>query len=186
MLNNKEVGEYAAAVKLSEAWYFIPIAITSSVFPAILNSKKTDEKIYIRRLENLYGFMIVMTTIIAFIVTFLNREIIIVTYGSKYIEAAGPLAINIWAGIFVAMGVASGNWLLAEDLLKFSMYSTIIGAFVNIILNFVLIPIYGINGAAIDTVISYFIAGYFSLIFWRETRPNFWMLSKSILFRKYF
>jgi len=40
MLNAEAVGQYAAAVRLSETWYFIPMAISSSLFPAILNAKK--------------------------------------------------------------------------------------------------------------------------------------------------
>jgi O-antigen/teichoic acid export membrane protein len=40
MLGAEQVGHYAAAVRLSEAWYFVPMAITSSVFPAIINAKK--------------------------------------------------------------------------------------------------------------------------------------------------
>ena len=40
MLSAEQVGLYSAAVKLSKAWYFIPVAITMSVFPAIINAQK--------------------------------------------------------------------------------------------------------------------------------------------------
>ena len=39
MIDEQAVGLYAIATRLSTAWYFIPIAITSSMFPAILNAK---------------------------------------------------------------------------------------------------------------------------------------------------
>ena len=58
MLGAQQVGHYAAAVKLSEAWYFIPIAITSSVFPAIINAKKQSEALYYQRLQKLYNLMV--------------------------------------------------------------------------------------------------------------------------------
>ena len=40
MLDNEALGNYAAAVRFSEVWYFIPTAICSSLFPAIINAKK--------------------------------------------------------------------------------------------------------------------------------------------------
>ena len=41
MLGAEAVGQYAAAVRLSEVWYFIPIIIASSLFPAIVILKKS-------------------------------------------------------------------------------------------------------------------------------------------------
>jgi O-antigen/teichoic acid export membrane protein len=40
MLGDREVGLYSAAMRLVEVWYFIPMIITQSVFPAIVNAKK--------------------------------------------------------------------------------------------------------------------------------------------------
>ncbi len=45
MLGSREVGQYAAAVRLSEVWYFIPMVISSSLFPAILNAKKISKEL---------------------------------------------------------------------------------------------------------------------------------------------
>ncbi len=39
MMDAEAVGQYAAAVRISEAWYFIPMVIASSLFPAIINAK---------------------------------------------------------------------------------------------------------------------------------------------------
>jgi O-antigen/teichoic acid export membrane protein len=41
MLDSEAVGQYAAAVRMSEVWYFIPVVISSSLFPAIINAKKS-------------------------------------------------------------------------------------------------------------------------------------------------
>lgn len=40
MVNDEAVGIYSAAVKISEVWYFIPVAIVASVFPSLLETKK--------------------------------------------------------------------------------------------------------------------------------------------------
>jgi len=58
MLNSEAVGNYAVAVRLSEVWYFIPMAITNSLFPAIISAKKVSEKLYYGRLQKLYDLMV--------------------------------------------------------------------------------------------------------------------------------
>ena len=57
MMDNVAVGQYAAAVRLSEAWYFIPMVVASSFFPAIINAKKQSEEIYSARMQRLYNLM---------------------------------------------------------------------------------------------------------------------------------
>jgi O-antigen/teichoic acid export membrane protein len=46
MVGDEAVGIYSAAVRISEVWYFVPIAIVASVFPAILEAKKRSETQY--------------------------------------------------------------------------------------------------------------------------------------------
>jgi O-antigen/teichoic acid export membrane protein len=58
MLGDREVGLYSAAMRLVEVWYFIPMIITQSVFPAIVNAKKISEELYYTRLQKLYEMMI--------------------------------------------------------------------------------------------------------------------------------
>ena len=186
MLGAEQVGHYAAAVRLSEAWYFVPMAITSSVFPAIINAKKQNEKLYYQRLQKLYNLMVWLAVAIALPTTFLAPWVIRVLYGDAFLPAAGVLSIHIWAGVFVFLGVASGKWLLTENLQIFSTINTSIGAIVNIILNYIFIKNMGINGAAISTLISYFIAAYLCLSFFDKTRINFINLTKSLYLKEIF
>ena len=186
MLGNEAVGQYAAAVRLSEAWYFIPMVITSSLFPAIINAKKISEKLYYNRLQKLYDLMVWIAIAIALPMTFLSDWLVDILYGGQYNQAGNILIIHIWASIFVFLGVASGKWLINENLQVFSTYNTSIGAVVNIILNYILISKIGISGAAWATLISYFIAAYLSLILWEKTRVNFYKLSNTLLITRIF
>jgi Na+-driven multidrug efflux pump len=90
--------------------------------------------------------------------------------------------IHIWAGVFVFWGVASSRWLISENLQVFLTINTCIGAILNILLNYILIPKIGIAGAAWATLISYFVASYLCLLFFKKTRINFINLTKSIFF----
>jgi len=181
MMNAEAVGQYAAAVKLSEAWYFIPMVIASSLFPAIINAKKQSEELYYARLQKLYDLMVWMAIVIALPMTFLSDWLVELFYGGQYNQAGSVLMIHIWAGVFVFLGVASGKWLLTENLQIFSIINTTIGAVVNILLNYILIGNIGIQGSAWATLIAYFMAAYLSLLFFKKTRVNFFKLSKSLL-----
>jgi len=186
MMNAEAVGQYAAAVRLSEAWYFIPMVIASSLFPAIINAKKQSEELYYARLQKLYSLMVWLAIAIALPMTFLSDWVVHFLYGEQYNQAGSVLMIHIWAGVFVFLGVASGKWLLSENLQIFSTVNTSIGAIVNIWLNYILIPKIGVSGAAWATLISYFVAAYLCLLFFKKTRINFANLSKSLFFIRIF
>jgi O-antigen/teichoic acid export membrane protein len=180
MLDSEAVGQYAAAVRLSEAWYFIPMVISSSLFPAIINAKKISEELYYERLQKLYDLMVWMAVAIALPMTFLSDWVVELLYGSEYSEAASVLMVHIWAGVFVFLGVASGKWFITEDLQKYSFYRTFFGSVANIVLNFILIPKLGINGAAIATLVSQIIAAYLFDLFSIKTKKIFFMKTQSL------
>ncbi len=186
MIDSEAVGQYAAAVRISEAWYFIPMVISSSLFPAIIRAKEISEALYYERLQKLYDLMVWMAIAIALPMTFLSDWVIRVLYGDAYHEAGRVLMVHIWAGVFVFLGVASGKWLVSENLQIFSSINTSIGAVINILLNYVFISKIGIEGAAWATLISYFVAAYLSLLFFKKTRVNFFNLSNSIFIIRIF
>ena len=175
MLGDKELGVYSSAVRLSEAWYFIPMVITSSLFPAIVSAKKISKELYYSRLQNLYTFMVWMSIAIAIPMTFLSDWLVMLLYGEAYIGAGKILMIQTWAGVFVFLGVASSSWLTSENLQIIAFYRTLGGAIINIVLNLLLIPVYGITGAAIATLVSYMFAGFLFDMLNRNTKKMFLM-----------
>lgn len=178
-METKDVGFYAAAVKLCEAWYFVPLAVSTSVFPAIVNAKQSSEKLYLSRLQKLYDFLAAISIAIAIPVTFLSGFIINILFGPEYDPASSVLTIYIWAGVATFLGVASSQYLITENLTKLSFYRTLIGMIINVILNLYLIPVYGINGAAIATLVSYSVAT-FSIVLNKKTKSQLNMMIKSI------
>lgn len=181
IMNETEVGYYAAAVRLCEAWYFVPMAITASVFPAIVSAKQRSEQLYLNRLQKLYDLMAFISIAIALPVTYLSEEITYVLLGAQYLPSAPVLTIYIWAGVATFLGVASSQYLVTENLTKMSFYRTLLGMIANVILNLILIPKFGIIGSAAATLISYSVAT-FSIGFTRRTYPQLVMMIKSILF----
>jgi O-antigen/teichoic acid export membrane protein len=179
LMDDEQVGYYAAAVKLSEAWYFIPMAISTSLFPAIVNAKKVSEELYQDRMQKLYDLLAWTAIAIAVPVTFFSDIIVKILLGAEYLPSAPVLTIYIWAGVSTFLGVASSQYLINENLTKLAFYRTLIGMVVNIILNFALIPAYGIVGSAVATLVSYSLAT-FSIGISKNTFLQLKMMLKSI------
>ena len=180
MASNEAVGNYAAAVRFSEIWYFFPTAICASVFPTIIRAKQKSREEYYDKLQQLYDLMAWMSLAIAVAMTIASDTLIHILLGTEYTEAGKILAWHIWAGPFVFLGVARSQWLIAENLTKLSFATTSLGTIVNILLNLWLIPIYEGTGAAIATVISYAVAAYFASMIYPVMFHTLWMLTKAL------
>ncbi|OKH38515.1 O-unit flippase [Calothrix sp. HK-06] len=181
MLGNREVGIYSAAVRISEVWYFIPSAIVASVTPSIYAAKEKSEEHYYKRLGQLLQLMAGISIAIALPMTFLSNTIITVMFGSNFAEAGPILAIHIWTSLFVFMGIATTPWFIAEGLNNVSLGKTVLGAILNVILNYLLIPEYSGLGTAIATIISQAVAAFVSNAFDKRTQKLFLIQVKSML-----
>jgi O-antigen/teichoic acid export membrane protein len=180
MIGDEAVGIYSAALRISEFWYLIPMVIVASTFPAILESKKRSENQYYARLQKLFDLMVVISLGLALPMTFLSTSIITILFGEAYRDAGIVLSIHIWASVFVFLGVASSKWYIAEGRQLLSLKRTIIGAFMNVGLNLWLIPVYGTVGAALATVLSYSMPGFFFEAMHKETRKIFFLKVKAL------
>lgn len=178
-LGSKQVGIYSAAARISESWYFIPVAIVTSVFPAIIHARKTDIERYKIRLQNLYDLLVIISLPVAVFVSFFADTIIGLLYGSQYDGAGAMLSIHIWSGIFVFLGSASSQYLLAEGFTMVSFSRTAFGALINVLLNLWLIPLYGGWGASMATLVAYASATFF-ILFIPRTRAQGILMLKSL------
>ena len=170
MLGDREVGLYSAAMRLVEVWYFIPMIITQSVFPAIVNAKKISEELYYKRLQRLYALMVWIGILIALIVTILSNWIITFLYGQAYVGSAKVLMISIWVIVFVFLGVLQGVFFINNNLQKQKFLITLFCGLINIILNIFLISFFKTYGAAFATLISYALGTLFFPLFFKNTR----------------
>lgn len=179
LLGDHSAGIYSAASRVSEAWYIIPMTVVQALYPAIVRAKNYSESKYIERIKGLYSLMICMGLAISVVVSIYSFEIIGGLFGDEFIEASSVLYVHIWSCVFIFLGVSSNRWLLTEKLQYYTIYSNGIGALVNVGLNLILIPIYGVVGAAFATLVSYAISGYFVFLLWPKTRKNFFYVTES-------
>jgi PST family polysaccharide transporter len=166
-----ETGIYGAATRISEAWNFVPMALMAALQPVLLRTKRDDHDLFIKRMDLLYVCTAWASLVVAMVVSTISGPVVRLLFGVEY-EAAGPvLAFHIWAGVAVYLGVVSSQCVLAENLLKISMFRTMLGLATNFVLNLAFIPQYGAQGAAVATVVSYFVAT-FSLVIFVSTRSQ--------------
>ncbi|WP_201764261.1 flippase [Halalkalibacterium ligniniphilum] len=181
IIDDRAVGLYTAATRISEVWYFIPMAIVASAAPVLTKLKKDgNEEKYYQSLEKLFNIMLILGLAIALPMTLMSGAVIDLLYGKEFAPSSAVLSIHIWAAIFVFLGVVRGPWLLNEGLMKFALITTVLGAVVNIILNMIVIPIYGITGAAWTTLFSQFVASYLGNLLSPKTRIIFLMQTRAI------
>lgn len=181
MLGDKELGLYSAAVRLSEVWYFIPMIITYSLFPAIVSAKKVSESLYYTRLQQLYTFMVWIAIGIALPMSFLSDWLVTLLYGEAYREAGRVLVIHIWGVIFIFHVSIRSSTLLIENKQKYVTVFAIATLGAHIILNVTLINSIGIVGAAYASLVSWFLSACLFPLFLADTRQFAFMFYKSFI-----
>lgn len=164
MLGARELGIYAAAIPLSQVWYVIPMTLATSLGPYIAKKKLEGFSQYQNALLKTFRFFGVAAVIVSIGTALVASLIISFLYGEKYSEAVPVLAIHAFTNIFVFQGVAQSLWILNERLGIYATYKTIAGALFAIMANYLLIPIYGIAGAAISANISFAVSAVLSNI----------------------
>ena len=182
LLDAKAVGIYAVAVNLTEIWYFIPTIIMGSLFPAIINVRKNDHKLYLNGLQRLHDMFFIIAFAISILVSLCSGKIIGLLFGGNFMDAKLPLVIYIWATVFVFQGYIRGHFLILENEQRLGLWFRFLAILSNVALNLLLIPKYGIAGAAVAAVLSYSVPIYLFAFVHPLLRMNVNMCLKSFIF----
>lgn len=175
-LGLKEVGEYSAALKLSEFIYFVPVILVGSYFSkwVLMNKEGHD---YLKSVDKVLTLLLIVAFSYVLGAWFLGEFIIEAVFGSEYQNSFQILKIHALSTFFVFIGVVTSKLLIIHNLEKVILYVSIMGAIFNVLLNCFLIPLYGGYGAAIATVLSQFGSGYLFLFIFKDTRKIALLLS---------
>lgn len=181
MVGKEAVGIYSSAATLSESWWFLESIVSSSLYPMIIQSRDLGKAVYDRRLQKYYDLISLMAYGLILVMIPSASLVITILYGKAYQAAIPILIVHICSALFSFLGAAQSNWIVNEGLQKFNLYSRLAGLVSNILLNLLLIPLYGGMGAAIATIISYAIGGYFFYLVIPVTRENAVRMTKALL-----
>ena len=164
----KEVGWYNAAYKIVLLFIGFVSLFGNAIFPTLSRYyQESREKLQtlIRqssRVTLFFGIPMAMGT------CFLSKEMMQTLYGSLYLKGTVALQILAWSIFTVYSNAPFAFLLLAAERQKEYMYAVSIGAFVNLILNFILIPRYGLLGASLATIVCEIVVLSLILFYSRE------------------
>ena len=172
MLDTTAVGLYSVGIYICNLWNFVPNAVIVSLRPGILQAKQYNEELYVKKLKQMYAIIIWLSILYAAIVCLFSKYIIWILYGEDFLGARIPMMIAVWYCGFSLLGGAREVWIISENLQKYSKWYALTGALTNLILNFLLIPQWGMTGAAVATLITQIMTGFLVTLPLKETRVN--------------
>ncbi len=181
MAGDGVVGIYSAAAKIAEFWYVFPIMLLQSLYPGAIAAKSISSSAYTNYLQRLFDSMAVASWLFALPLCLFADSVITLLYGKAYVGAATVLSIYVMSGVFAMMGHVREYWVAVENCTRLSLYSTSLGAIVNVVLNLLLIPRYGAVGAAYATLLAIVAGSYGINLLSMQTRHIFMMQTKAIL-----
>jgi len=181
MVGTQEVAFYAAAAKLSEFWYAFPILIANAYHPKLIEHRKLGHSRLNLLIKNMLVALVAAAVLISLITLGLSDVIIALIYGDQYAASSTILSIHIFASIFIFQRAIFSKCIIMNNLLPYSLMTHGLGALINILLNYFLIPHYQGIGAAWATLISYATASFIALFFSKKTRPFAYIMTKAML-----
>lgn len=170
---SRDVGLYSAAIKLSEVWFGLMAVFSASLLPVMISKIKTSPNSGYRYLQKVSFGLIWANIALAVVMTFYGGWVLPIVFGNAYEEGVSVLMIHVWTGPFVALGLVSGNWLIANNYQTLMFFRTLSGLLINISLNLLLIPRIGITGAASASLLSQVGATFVFDVFNPKTRKLF-------------
>ncbi|WP_456395640.1 flippase [Thermococcus sp.] len=170
-MSTKVVGLYNAASPLAKLLLLI-LSSAGFLYMPLASTLYAQGKI--EEIRNLYVLLtkwIFLLTFPLFSLMFLLPDFVItIFFGPTYIPSSSALRILSVGFIFHVIFGLNGISLVVIKENKFMMYSNLFSAILNVMLNAVLIPHYGLNGAAVATAISYLVGNILS---------SLWLYKKS-------
>ena len=181
-LDEKELSHYSLAANIAQIILIVAVTIASVILPKLSN--ETDEKKFeIFTLVSRASFSVFFILIVTAIIT--ANFLIPLLYGKEFSPTIVPFQI-LAIGIFISCITQIFTIIVITlNKSKYSIYACAIGLIFTVFFDLYLIPIYNINGAAIATLISYFViflVTYYLIITKTEiTTKNLFLLTKSDL-----
>lgn len=174
MTNDAVVGNYSAAVRISEVWLMIPGILGASIYPSIIAAKESSEALYRGRILRTSYYMARFVLPAAFLISIASSQITYLLYGKAYEAAGGHLAILIWSGVPYLIFFVFNQMYYIERLVRISFYVAVFAVLSNIYLNMALIPDFGGTGAAVATLMTAVGSSLLSLFILNSKTGIFW------------
>lgn len=180
MIGDAENGFYTAAATCASVPNFVYMAILDSARPTVLESKKISQEAFEKNVSRVYSFLIWLSLAQSLCYVLLAKPIVWILYGAEYARAVPVLCILVWNIAFSYMGSARNIWILGEGKHNVLWKINLTGALGNVILNAIMIPIWGACGAAFASVLTQIFTNFILGFIMPSIRPNNRLLLKGL------
>lgn len=158
-----QVGLYSAGYKLFEALLIFPIIICQAVSPQLSRLFVSDKAEHRNLMRRIFKFTFIISVVVTGCGLIVADDLVVFLYGANYQPAAAGLRILLIGFVFSFLHFVLHAVLISIDQQSTLARMSLIGLLFNIIANLLLIPGYGLIGAAAATVASeclIFVLGY--------------------------
>lgn len=162
MIDKESVGYFATAGKFLDLILFLPMVLTQTITPLLVRAKERNINEYNQKKQQFVNVVVWVSIILSTFVSLCAYWLIVLTFGEKYLLAVPILQIMAFKTVGMALSSSSGQIIIMEKIQKWAFIRNIIGCIVCIILNYVLIPQYGIIGSAWVTIFTVTFSGFLS------------------------
>ena len=180
-LSEADVGYYSTAATICGMWCFVLSAIIDSVYPSIMEAHKTDARLFEKRNRQLYAAVFYISVTVSLGICLLAKPIVLILYGSSYLQTIAPLRVITWYTAFSYLGVARNAWIVSENKGKHLKYIYVSAAVCNVALNIVFIPLWGATGAAAASLITQVLTTFVVPFFIKDLRRNSQLMLEAVL-----
>lgn len=155
MSTNTQVGLYSVATKIYGIAKQMINAVIATTIPRLAYIQKKDEKQFKQLLNNIMSMAIFLVVPLMAGLIMVRKDVILIISTPKYSRATESLAILSLALFFsVLANILANGLLVVINKEKYVVVGTTTSAIVNLLLNFIFIPWWGQNGAALTTLIA--------------------------------
>lgn len=167
MLDIGQLGVYSMAVNLSELLFLIPLSINTALTGKLYNTEEGDAgRAVMARTMKLTLYVCLALAVIGIPLSLAIPFI----YGEGFRGAILPSMLLLAGAVFASLARVASPYFFTAGRPKVHLRVTFLSLALNCLLNWLFIPLWGINGTAIASAISYFFYGifYLSILILRE------------------
>lgn len=182
LMDLQSVAIYSVAARFAEFLWIIPIVISKSIFPTLTKIFDEDlSKDYFHKyLEGYLCFVVLICFCFATTLFFLSEFLIGTFFTSDFALSASVLGILSFSVIPVAMGTVGSQFIVLKKIGNYSLIRSVVALLSNVMLNIILIPRFGVEGAAIALLLSQLISSFLIDFFSNEMKRIFFAKIKAL------
>ena len=182
MIDKSAVGFFSVAARFTEVLVFLPMILAQTITPILVKARERNIAEYKAKAQQFMNFSFWLSLVAAAIVSVLAYWLIRYTFGPAYLPAVAVLQIMAFKAASVALSNTAGAMLVTEGLQQWAILRDGFGCLVCVVLNYLLLPRYGIMAAAFVSIASNIAAGYLADALVPAYRHLFVCQTKTLLF----